>query len=42
MSAGIASAAATSAASPISTYGVPRVGCSRPSALGIWRFVASQ
>ena len=25
----------------ITTYGVPRRGCSRPSALGIWRFVDS-
>ena len=29
-------------AMPIATYGVPRRGCSRPAALGIWRFVASE
>ena len=26
----------------MTTYGVERVGCRRPTALGIWRFVASE
>ena len=41
-SCGTVSAAASSAAIEITTYGVARVGCSRPTALGIWRLVDSE
>jgi len=36
------SAPATTAAMMISTNGVERVGCRRPSALGIWRLRDSE
>jgi hypothetical protein len=41
-SCGSASANAIRAASVIVMYGVPRRRWSRPTALGIWRFVASE
>src|SRR3954469_7792354 len=41
-SSGTISAPAMTAAMMISTYGVERVGCSRPSALGIWRLRDSE
>ena len=37
-----ASAKASTAAIAIATYGVPSCGCSRPTALGIWRLVAER
>ena len=37
-----ASANDSTEAMQIATYGVPCFGCSRPSALGIWRLVASE
>ena len=39
---GSTSAAAAIAATPIITYGVPQRPWSRPTALGIWRLVASE
>ena len=34
--------AASTAAMAMTTYGVERVGCRRPTALGIWRLVDSE